>query len=199
MQHFENFSQAAENNKIPILNVLRTAFTSPAMTVLEIGSGAGQHVIFFAQELTHVHWQPTDQGEYFEGLKRNVRQSKLPNILPPLYLDLSVLPWPVSKVNYLYSANVLHIVSRELVIGFFTGAGQVVNELLCVYGPFKYAGKFTTPSNEQFDNWLKSRDSASGIKDFEWLEMLAGENGFSLLADHSMPANNQLLVFRKEK
>ena len=209
---FDNFSPAAENNKQPILDQLKIQFSAPA-TVLEIGSGSGQHAVFFAQALPHLQWQPADQAGYFQGLKKNISASELDNILPPVYLDLSDSNWPdnpaehaarglgkdttVAGIDHVYMANVLHIVSKPLVEAFFKGLPAVIQGKLCLYGPFKYKGEFTSASNERFDGWLKSRDVDSGIRDIEWIVELAASCQLQLKVDVSMPANNQLLVFEK--
>jgi len=192
------YLQAAENNKGPILEHLKVLFGDKA-TILEIGSGSGQHAIYFASSLPHLKWQPTDRGDYFDALVSNLIEYAPDNLLEPVYLDVSAEIWPVSEVDHIFSANVLHIASVENVQAFFRGAGSVIRHdgLLCLYGPFKYAGEFTTESNREFDLWLKSRDQQSGIRDFEWICELADTNGFSPVHDFPMPANNQLIVFRK--
>ena len=123
----------------------------------------------------------------------------LANISAPLVLDVADEPWPIGPVDGMFTANTLHIMRHEYVERFFRGAGHVLKEggTLCVYGPFKYDGEFTTPSNASFDIWLKQRDPLSGVRDFEQVHAWAQEAGLELVADHNMPANNQLLVWRK--
>jgi len=195
-----NLSSAADNNKDHILARLTELLIDPA-TVLEIGSGSGQHAMHFAQALSHITWQPSDQGEYFESLVNNIRVMQRDNLRNPVYLDLNNPRWPVNSTDHIYTANVLHIMPESLISPLFCGAARVMsssscaNNLLCIYGPFKYQGEFTTESNERFDGWLKDRHPLSGIRDIERVQSLAEENGFVLRDDFNMPANNQFLVF----
>ena len=191
-------SQAAENNKDYILEKLTDLFSREGV-VLEIGSGTGQHAVHFSTRLTHLCWQPTDQGEYLSTLKENLLPVMVSNMSKPLLLDVIDEHWPISDVDYVYSANTLHIMSSDHVECFMRGVGTVLKAggLLVVYGPFKYGGEFTTDSNARFDIWLKGRDVQSGIRDIEMIKALASDNGLSYLHDYKMPANNQLLVFQK--
>ena len=197
------FSQACENNKEPILNILSTAFKDTNL-VLEVGSGTGQHALHFAQNLTHLRWQTSDLVENYHSINHRIDQYHGNNILRPVTLDLN-LAWPEQLslsggvFDGIFTANTLHIVSWFLVQKFFTGVAQHLsdNGTLCIYGPFNYCGEFTSASNAQFDLWLKERDKNSGIRDFEAINALATSAGLSLLADHAMPANNRLLVFVK--
>lgn len=192
-----NYSRASENNRGPILSRLRMLFNEPGK-VLEIGSGSGQHALHFAAELRHLTWQPTDQGGYFDGLVANLDAEPVVNILPPRYLDIAAA-WPTSAYRYGFSANVLHIAPARLIAPFFAGFAGCIDGggLLCVYGPFKYGGAFTSESNARFDAWLKNRNAESGVRDIETLQDLATANGFILAQDIAMPANNQLLVFQR--
>lgn len=200
---FENnelvrFSQSADNNKQSIADVLAQAFEGTS-TVLEIASGTGQHAVHMASRLSHLSWQPSDLSENLAGLNARIDLEAPRNVQPPIELDIGVRPWPVQTIDGIFSANSLHIISWPLVEDFFSGVGEVLagGGTLCVYGPFKYAGDFTTPSNERFDGWLKGRYTASGIRDFEAVNELATAQGLSLVADHAMPANNQMLIWRK--
>ncbi len=192
----EAFSQAADNNKAPILEVL-SEWLSPAAQVLEIGSGSGQHAIHFAGALDHVSWQPTERGASMPALCANVQRLGSANILAPLELDLEDEDWPLEAVDCVYSANVLHIVRPELGERLIRGAAAVLQTggSLALYGPFKYEGEFTTPSNASFDDWLKERSADSGIRDFEWVCDVAAAAGLELKEDRAMPSNNQFLRF----
>lgn len=201
---FENnelvrFSQSAENNKQVIADVLAQAFED-ASAVLEIASGTGQHAVHMASRLSHLSWQPSDLAENLPGLSAHIDMEALQNLHAPVELDIGARPWPVETVDGIFSANSLHIISRPLVEDFLSGVGEVLapGGTLCVYGPFKYNGAFTTPSNERFDGWLKGRDPASGIRDFEAVNELAAAQGLDLVTDHAMPANNQLLVWKRK-
>jgi cyclopropane fatty-acyl-phospholipid synthase-like methyltransferase len=191
-------SEACERNKEPIRAILANAFAH-SRKVLEIGSGTGQHAVHFAAHFPHLVWQPTDTGEYLTGLRERVAHERTENLLPPLELDVRDVPWKIEPVDALFTANTLHIMSWPSVRALFRGLGAVLTApaVLCIYGPFRYDGRYTSPSNAEFDRFLEARDSASGIRNFEDVNTLAREQGFSLIADHAMPANNQLIIWHK--
>jgi SAM-dependent methyltransferase len=191
------FSDACERNKVPILEVLRTAFTD-CTRVIEIGSGTGQHAVHFARYLPHLHWQPTDRAEHLPGLSARIAAEGPPNLAAPVELDVLAEPWPAVRGDAVFSANTLHIMSWVGVQALFAGLPRILatGGVLAVYGPFKYAGRCTTESNAAFDAMLRERDPQSGIRDFETVNELAEVAGLRLSADHAMPANNQLLVWR---
>ncbi|MCQ8887457.1 class I SAM-dependent methyltransferase [Pseudoalteromonas agarivorans] len=192
------FSQACENNKGPILEVLKTAFNK-TKSVLEVGSGTGQHSVFFAEQLPHLQWYASDRRINHEGINLWHKEANLTNLHGPLELDLNYA-WPVNNVDAIYTANTFHIVSWQLVEQFFKGVTThlVSQGVVCIYGPFKYQGQFTSASNEEFDRFLTQRDPFSGIRDFEAIEQLARHAGLTLISDTAMPANNQLLVFKRQ-
>jgi len=191
-------SEAADRNKAPILEIIAKEFAS-CRRVLEIGSGTGQHALYFSAHMPDIAWQPSDTGEYLPALRERVRLEKRANLLEVIDLDVRVNPWPVGTVDGVYSANTLHIMSWSSVRDFFRGVGAVLGEsgVLCVYAPFRYGGRYTSESNAVFDDYLRARDPQSGIRDFEALDRLAREQGLELVADHAMPANNQLLVWKR--
>ena len=191
-------SEACERNKEPIRKLLAQALVH-SRKVLEIGSGTGQHAVHFAAHFPHLVWQPTDTGDYLPGLRERIAQEGTPNLLPPLELDVRALPWKVEPVDALFTANTLHIMSWPAVQALFRGLGAVLAApaVLCIYGPFRYDGEYTSASNAEFDRFLQARDPESGLRDFAQVNTLASEQGLSLLADHAMPANNQLLLWRK--
>lgn len=193
----QGFSQAAENNKGPILEILRDLVPERG-SLLEIGSGTGQHALFMGHALPEVRWQPSDVAANLPALAANLDAAP-PNVQPPVALDLNDPDWPVDTVDVVYAANVLHIVSMDLGAALIAGAGSRLapGGRLILYGPFRYDGEFTTESNRDFDGWLRERDSASGIREIAWVESLADEAGLSREFDRSMPANNQLLSFVK--
>ncbi len=190
------FSQACENNKDPILTVLRDAFAN-CHKVLEVGSGTGQHAEYFAHKLPHLHWQSSDQPAYLPDLNRRLQQAGLPNLPEALPLDIRQSHWSYPKVDALFSANTLHIMPWPVVERFFARLDAFCQSSasLCIYGPFNYQGQFTSASNRAFDQSLKQRDPAMGIRDQEAVVELAAAQGFLLQADHALPANNRLLVF----
>ena len=190
-------SAACERNKEPILAVLGRELGA-CHSLLEIGSGTGQHAVHFARHLPHLDWQPTEVGAELGALAERVRLEGPPNLRPPIELDVRAHPWPLGRIEAMFSANTLHIMAWEAVEHFFRGAGEALTPpgVLCVYGPFRYRGAYTSDSNAEFDRFLRGRDPASGIRDFEALEALAARAGLELAADHAMPANNQTLVWR---
>ena len=192
-------SEACERNKDPILQVLRGAFAS-SRSVLEIGSGTGQHAVYFAQHLPRLRWQPSDTGEDLSGLRARIQAEGAANLAPPVELDVRQHPWPVSGIDSVFSANTLHIMGWEAVREFFRGVGALLGPggVLSVYGPFRYAGRYTSESNAVFDRYLRERDGASGIRDFEAVDELAQQESLQLVGDHDMPAHNRTLVWRVE-
>jgi len=197
-------SDAAERNKGPILEILSREFAQ-ARRVLEIGSGTGQHALHFAAHLPHLEWQPTDMGEYLPALRERLAleghsRNGPSNLRPVIELDVRSKPWPVDPVDGIFTANTLHIMSWSAVQEFFRGVGEVLTTpgVLCIYGPFRYNGRYTSDSNAVFDDYLRKRDPASGIRDFEALDELARRQGLLIAADHAMPANNQLLTWKKD-
>ena len=193
------FSEACAENQDPILAILRETFSAVG-SVLEIGSGTGQHAVHFARHLAHLTWQTSDLSANHPGIHAWLDEAALPNIRLPITLDVNANPWPVEPVEGVFSANTLHIVSWPEVAQLFRGVGQVLlpGGVLCVYGPFNYGGEFTSASNARFDDWLEARDPASGVRDFEAVCALAMQHGLSLSADHVMPVNNRTLVFHKD-
>ena len=192
------FSQACENNKGPILSVLKRVFHSPC-EVLEIGSGTGQHAVYFAEHLPHVTWQPSDQVVHLPGIDLWINEAKLKNIKAPLALDINQKPWPVLGIDAVFTANTLHILSWESVQVFIESLGEVMcpGAIFCCYGPFNVGGAYTSESNARFDVWLKEQNPLSAIRDLEAVKSLAGDAGIKLKEDIEMPANNKLLIWEK--
>lgn len=192
------FSQACENNKDPILAVIAPAFAA-AQTVLEIGSGTGQHAVHFGAALPHLVWQTSDVEDNHPGICAWLKEAALPNVRSPLHLDVDGREWLALRVEGVFSANTAHIMSWEQVINMVAGVGVILSPggVFCLYGPFNYSGRYTSESNARFDQWLKARDPLSGIRDFEAIDELARGAGLDLQADHPMPANNRTLVWRK--
>ncbi len=192
------FSQACENNKAPILSVLKRVFNTPC-EVLEIGSGTGQHAVYFARHMPHVLWQPSDLAINLAGINSWINEAGLENIKSSLILDINDKPWPVSKVDAVFTANTLHIMSWQSVHIFIQTLAKVMQTgaKFCCYGPFNVGGNYTSDSNARFDVWLKQRDSMSAIRDQEAVTSLADDVGIKLLESIEMPANNKLLVMEK--
>ena len=202
------FSQSCENNKQPILAQLETLLADKRH-VLEIAGGTGQHAEYFASALPHIRWQSSDIPDNVASLNTRLSLAAADNLPPALALvadcqlhdrlgkNAAINAGPFDA---LFSANSLHIMSAGSVTNFFLGAGKMLAEgaLLIVYGPFNYQGKFTSPSNEEFDGWLKERNPVSGIRDFETVCSIADITNFELAHDIDMPANNRLLVWQKQ-
>ena len=191
------FSQACENNKLPILEVLKRHLNESSR-LLEVAGGTGQHAVFFAENFPALHWQSTDIPSNVDSLNLRIQGASLANLPRAKPLDVNQRPWQVDSFDTIFSANSLHIMSADSVENFFAEVGNHCNEngKLLVYGPFKYNGEFTTDSNARFDLWLKDRDPLSGVRDFEWVNEMANNAGFRFLEDNAMPANNQLLVWQ---
>jgi SAM-dependent methyltransferase len=191
---------ACERNKGPILAVLRGAFAG-CRQVLEVGSGTGQHAVHFANGLPWLAWQPSDLPEALPALRRRILDEGPANLRAPIKLDVTERPWKSGPVDGVFTANTLHIMHWPQVEALFEGVADVVEPgtVLAIYGPFRYGGEYTTPSNASFDTMLRARDPQSGIRDFEAVDALARAAGFSLVADHAMPANNQTLVWKMSR
>ena len=191
------FSQASENNRLPILEILRRHLAG-RKTLLEIGGGTGQHAAFFAAQFPGLIWQSSDIPASVDMLNLRIAHAGLANLPLAFGLDVNENDWHCGRYQAAFTANSLHIMSEGSVENLFAGIIDHIEEggLLLVYGPFKYHGEFTTGSNARFDVWLKQRDSVSGIREFEWVNDLAENAGFRLLEDNAMPANNQLIVWQ---
>jgi SAM-dependent methyltransferase len=194
------FSDACERNKEPILARLRLYF-APASRVLEIGSGTGQHALHFAAAMPQLSWQPSEMPGQLDGIRAWLAANPLPNVLPPVELDVRTGPWPADSCDAVFTANTLHIMDWEAVEALFRGIARCLGQggVVAVYGAFNYGGRYTSVSNATFDEWLRRRDPASGIRDVEAVHALARAAGLAEVADHAMPANNRLLVWRRER
>lgn len=192
------FAEACERNKDPILAVLRQWFVEPG-TVLEIGSGTGQHAVHFAGHLPHLSWICTDREENHHGIKLWLEEARLPNLRGPLKLDVSESAWPVDNADHAFSANTAHIMSWPEVELMFAGVAAVLppGGAFCLYGPFNRDGEFTSESNRAFDRMLRERNPAMGIRDDRALIALGQRHELALAADNALPANNRLLIWKK--
>ncbi|MGH1470350.1 MAG: DUF938 domain-containing protein [Cellvibrionaceae bacterium] len=191
------FSQSCENNKKPILTILQKAFVH-SQSVLEVGSGTGQHAVYFAEHLPHLHWQTSDLPENHVGICQWIESVNLPNLATPLALNAEIQPWNVQPVDAVFTANTLHIMSWEQVNLFFKGLPNILLDraMVAIYGPFNYGGSFTSESNARFNDWLKDQAPYRAIRDFEAVNELAKSVNLSLIDDYDMPANNRMLVWQ---
>ena len=169
--------------------------------MLEIGAGTGQHAVHFARHLPQVVWQPTEQREWLAIAcrARAARGPAQPAHTSRARRDRNA--WPLESADVVYTANTLHIMAWPEVEAFFRGVGRVLapGGFLVIYGPFRFDGDYTSPSNAEFDAYLRRRDPASGIRDFEAVDALAAAEQLQLDANHAMPANNQLLLWRRTR
>ena len=195
--NFELFNNAANNNQQFIADELKRLLL-PGARVLEIGSGSGQHAVHFVTQLKEVSWQPADKEPYFVALERNLKSISLAGLEKPIYLDVAQFTI-TGGFDAIFCANVVHIMSADLIPCMIAGVANLLDDggLFILYGPYKYKGAFTTESNEKFDGWLKLSDARSGIRDIESIRAESNRYSLNLIEDIQMPANNQLLVFRK--
>lgn len=199
MQKDKPFSQACENNKAPILEKLTELFKQPG-TILEIGTGTGQHAVHFARHLPHLVWQPTDHPQNAQLARAWIDDSDLININEPIALNVLDGNWAdLPAINGAFSANTAHIMAWEEVEAMFHGvAGALPKDgTFCLYGPFSYGGQHTSESNARFDLSLRTQAPHMGIRDMEDLKALGAETGLVLDEDFEMPANNRFLVWRR--
>ena len=190
---------AVARNRDPILAVLREVLAAPG-TVLEIASGSGEHAVHFASALAHLTWQPTDPDEQARrSIAAHAAQARLPNLLPPLELDAAAAAWPVTQADAIVSINMIHIAPWRAAEGLIAGAARLLppGGPLYLYGPFREHGRHTAPSNAAFDESLKARDPAWGVRDLDEVVALASRHGLALSRTVAMPANNLSVVFRR--
>ena len=193
------FSQACENNKKPILEVLQRELTD-ATHVLEIGSGTGQHSVYFAPMLAHLQWQTSDVEANHWVINAWHTAYPVTNLHPPIAFNLANDALPSNACyDAVFTANTLHIIGWDLVEQLFKLVGEAlpIQGKLIVYGPFNDNGNYTSVGNQQFDAKLRQDNPNSGIRDKQDVVDLAKVNALALTATYSMPANNQILVFQK--
>ncbi len=197
------YSGACDQNRDPILAVLKELLAvetiDPQPKILEVGTGTAQHAVYFAKAFPNATWQCSDQQQYHAGIQLWLDEAQLPNLIPPISLNVSKDPWPTEKFDVLYSANVMHIMHWQNVIDLFRQGANCLKPsgLMVCYGPFNFAGQYTSPSNAQFDQSLRMRDPESGIRNFEDLQKLADEAELNFISNYEMPANNRILVWQK--
>ena len=192
------YSQSCENNKEPILEVLKRVFAR-ARRVLEIGSGTGQHAVYFAPNLPHLEWYTSDVRENLAGIRLWIEEQPSENLFPPTVLDVNASEWPIDDFDAVFSANTAHIMYWPDVEAMFRGVAKYLpfGGRFALYGPFSYHGVHTSESNVRFDQSLRARDPGMGVRDMDALEELADKGGLVLLEDNEMPANNRTLVWEK--
>ena len=191
------FAPAAEENREAILNVLREEFKFTS-SVLEIGSGTGQHAAYFSQQLPHLTWQSSDKFEMLAGINMWLNDTNTQNTPDAIELDVCS-HWPQQNYQGAFAANVAHIMHWHEIEALFSGLDHVLTSsaVFCLYGPFNIDGKYTSESNRRFDQWLKNRDPESCIRDRKNLDQLALKNNFQASTEFDMPANNKILSWRR--
>jgi len=188
---------ACDRNRDPILDVLRQHFAD-RHSVLEIGSGTGQHAVYFAAAMPHLQWQTSEVADNLPGIRVWLADAQLPNTPAPVVLDVND-SWPPLHADAVFTANTLHIMSWQDVQTMFVRLPSVLSAdgKLAIYGPFNYGGQFTSASNAQFDASLRARAAHMGIRDMEAVNALAEAAGLRLLDDAAMPANNRMLIWQR--
>lgn len=194
------FAESCVENRQPLLTVFRQLLRGRER-LLEIGSGTGQHAVYLAPQFPGLRWQTSDRSENHPGIRQWLADEGTENTLMPLVLDVLQAQWPLepASMDVVYSANTAHIMGWDGVEAMFGGVAEVLQPggLFLLYGPFRYRGRYTTEGNARFDQWLKSRDPQSGIRDIEALQSLAEATGLKLHRDFAMPANNRMLAWLK--
>lgn len=190
------FSKACENNKQPILQTIQP-YLKDAKRVLEIGSGTGQHAVYFAKQLPHLQWHTSDVEQHHAGIKMWLQEAQCANLLPPIALNVNDV-WPELAVDAIYTSNTLHIMSWPEACRLIMKSAELLpmNGYLFVYGPFNYNGEFTAESNRAFDQMLRERDPLSGLRDMNDVTQHMNNAGFVLIEDADLPANNRCLIWQ---
>jgi SAM-dependent methyltransferase len=191
---------AAERNKDPIVAVLKTLLPATG-SVLEIASGTGQHVVHFARALPHLQWLPSDvSAEALASIEAWLASERLPNVGPPIRLDVLERPWPVDgALDAIVCINLIHISPWPVTAALFAGASEKLRAagIVYLYGPYKRQGRHTAPSNDAFDRSLRAQDPAWGVRNLEDVIDTASRAGFEHITTVEMPANNLSVAFRK--
>jgi cyclopropane fatty-acyl-phospholipid synthase-like methyltransferase len=192
------FSQACENNRAPICQILERVFADKS-AILEIGSGTGQHAVWFAKKMPHLRWQTSDRIQNHPAIKEWLAEAALNNLVAPITLDVSQFDWPQHEYDGVFSANTAHIMSwpeaQQMVCGVASALAD--GGIFGLYGPMQYSGVIEAESNRAFNARLKAQNQQQGIKEFNDLNALAASQGMVLREDNPMPANNRLLVWQK--
>jgi SAM-dependent methyltransferase len=199
---------AFHRNHQAIWAVLRQFLAGESGDVVEAGSGTGQHAVEFARGAPEIVWWPSDlNDQHLKSIEAWRVHAGLPNLRPPLRIDLSDSRWCPEMQNgngprellAVFCANVIHIAPWRVAEGLFAGAGRYlrVGGRLFLYGPFKRGGEHTASSNAAFDKSLRDNNPEWGVRDIDDLEKLAKDAGLVLAARVEMPANNFILVFER--
>jgi len=192
------FAPATARNRDPILDVLRRVLP-PVGTVLEVASGTGEHVVYFARRMPGLVWQPTDVNpSALASIEAWRAHEALPDVRPTERLDVTAEPWAVEgPYDAVFNANMIHISPWACCLGLMRGVGAVLRAggVLVMYGPYRIGGEHTSESNARFDEDLRSRDPSWGVRDLEAVIERADAAGLQFRERIAMPANNFSLVF----
>lgn len=194
------YARACEENGPSLLAELRH-YLPPSGSLLEIGSGTGQHAVMFASALPALSWQTSDLPEMHAGINLWLDEARLPNLRRPIALDVLHTQWPGQRYDAVFSANTAHIMPQDAVAAMFAGVAQVLipEGRFFLYGPFMYDGEHTSESNWRFDRWIRAWEAHRGLRDVTWLKQLGQTHGLWLEQDIEMPENNRLLLWRRAK
>jgi SAM-dependent methyltransferase len=191
------FSPSSARNRGPILDVLRRVLPQKGL-VFEVASGTGEHAIHFAQHLPHLTWQPSDaDAQARASIAAWIDAEHPANVLPPLALDVTSPSWPIDRADAVVCINMIHIAPWEAAEALLRGAARVLPQggVLFLYGPYKRDGRHTAPSNATFDEDLRRRNPAWGVRDLGEVEKTAASCGLRLREAVAMPANNLSVIF----
>lgn len=192
------YAESCDQNWRPILEAIEPRLAQ-AKSLLEIGSGTGQHAVRFGAAMPGVTWQTSDRAGTHAGIRMWLEEAGLPNVRAPVALDVLQDPWPGEVYDAVFSANTAHIMPVEAVSAMFEGVSRVLRPggSFFLYGPFMYNGRHTSESNQHFDHWLREQSPERGVRDLEWLLGMARPLGLDLAEDLEMPVNNRILVWSK--
>lgn len=192
-------ADATQRNRDAILSILARALPAEG-NILEIGSGTGQHAVYFAGRFPRQRWLPSDRDPAaLDSIKAWIAHSGLANLAAPVALDVQDETWPVTGADALVCINVIHYSPWASTPALFRGAARILapGSVLYCYGPYRMGGEHTAPSNAAFDAWLKNIDPDFGVRDLESVTATAATQGFELAEAVAMPANNLSLIFRR--
>jgi hypothetical protein len=171
---------AAARNREPIREVLARVLPSQGL-VLELASGSGEHAVYLAQHFPALTWQPSDVSDSaLASIEAWRAELALPNLRPPLRIDATEAAWPLDHADVMMCINMIHISPWQSALGMFDGAARLGVPLIYTYGPYRFDGAVTAPSNEEFDRSLRARDASWGVRDVRDLKAAASERGYSL-------------------
>lgn len=194
------YSASCERNQEAIAGVLDYCLNGEDRSILEIGSGTGQHAVYMANRFPYITWTCTDLKSQHQGIDAWLKEAKLKNIRGPIEYEIGMSSFPEGNYDVIFTANTFHIIPWDKCKQLINLAAKKLERgsLFIVYGPFNYEGSYSSSSNAQFDIWLKTKSSKSAIRDFEEVKICMESNGFSLSEDFEMPTNNRTLVFVKK-